>query len=496
MSKKCILPIVESPSMNSYVHHSYPLAIIEDKSIGSFYVGSRFDKPWKIEETDASVDYNPETNQLILENKKGRTDSTLKLTRLCDTNDEMIVKINDFFLYDNLAYVSMSVGNRQQLAEEEVNFFRWNQYDISVKERKIAFDGHFYLYYRMRKTESHIEVCASNDCSSWLTVYEMDAVYDASQDVCFQVEIYYGENYFEYWKNMNYIQMVYNGRDCNTVYLDYFTYPRKRYDASYQEFSYFLDTEYLLLDECLGIYENVISFIKDSIDRNYYVNIDIDEQYIPERQDLEKKEYYHFNLFHGYDDEKQELYALGYNQSGRLKSVPISYSVMNRNILGSNVVRYKKNVNTAKYAFSIDYVVNSLEEYLYGVDSSEKFMGVIGKQQGVYGINVFEELLHTERGKELIVTDRRLSFVLYEHCLKMVERLAFIDRLHYLNKDNREALLEFGNRMLKTAETLKNRVIKNIYTQNQEERILEKLNELYEIEKEFYVELIGSICNS
>lgn len=496
MNKKCILPIVEAPSMNSYVHHSYPLSIVEDKSICSFYLRNRPDRPWDIEASDASVDYSRDSNKLSIKNKKGRTDSTLIIKRLCDTNDEMIIKINDFVLFNSLSYVCLSVGNQEHLTEGEINYFCWNQYNISVKERQIAFDGHFKLYYRMRKVDSYIEISASQDCSSWVPVYEMEAVYDISQDVYFQIKIYYGENHYEYWKNMNYIQMIYNNKDCNTVYLDYFTYPRKRYDASYQEFSYFLDTEYLLLDDCLQTYNGVVSFLKGSIEQKYYVNIDIDEQFIPERQDLEKKEFYHFNLFHGYDDEKKEFYALGYNQSGKLKSVPISYDVVRRDILGNNVVRYKKNINSAKYVFSIDYVLNSLKEYLYGVDSSEKFMGVIGKQQGVYGMNIFNELLNTKRGNELIVNDRRLSFVLYEHCFNMMDRLSFIDRLDYLNKDNKEELFDLGGRMLKTAVILKNRVIKNIYTQNLEDKILAQLSSLYEIEKKFYTELIGSIYNS
>ncbi len=45
MNKKCILLIVEAPGMNSYVHHSYPLLIVEDKSTCSFYFGNRPDRP-------------------------------------------------------------------------------------------------------------------------------------------------------------------------------------------------------------------------------------------------------------------------------------------------------------------------------------------------------------------------------------------------------------------------------------------------------------------
>ena len=68
MNKKCILPVVEASSMNSYVHHSYPLSIVEDKSICSFYLGNRFDRPWDIEALDASGDYSQDSNKLSVEN--------------------------------------------------------------------------------------------------------------------------------------------------------------------------------------------------------------------------------------------------------------------------------------------------------------------------------------------------------------------------------------------------------------------------------------------
>lgn len=496
MSDKVVLPIIEAPSLNSYVHHSYPCAIIEDKSICSLYVSNNDEHQWKVENTNAALEYLPEQQILTIENKKGRADTYAVMQRQCGICDEIIVKVNQFVLMDSLSYIRMSVGTQNQYQKEDDVFFRWNQYDITVNERLIAFEGHFDVYYRMRRNENSIEVCASQDKFAWIPVYWNEIEFDYNQDVFFYIKIYYGENYYEYWKNMNFIQMVYNGNDYNRVYLDYFTFPRKRYDASYQEFSYFLDTEYLLMDECLEPFDSIVLFIKDSLRHGYYVNIDIDEQYIPERQDLEPKEYFHFNLVYGYDDEKEVFYALGYKQSGKLSTAYISYHVLVRDIVGKNVVRYKKNINTTPYMFSIDYLLKSLEEYLYGIDSSEKYMGVIGKQKGVYGINVFNELLYTERGRELIVTDRRLSFVLYEHCVNMIDRLNFIDKMGFLDKESREYLFEIGYEMLKASEILKNGVIKNIYKKNMSEKIMFQVNILFELEKKFYGELVKILHNN
>ena len=135
-------------------------------------------------------------------------------------------------------------------------------------------------------------------------------------------------------------------------------------------------------------------------------------------------------------------------------------------------------------------------ELLYGVDSSERFMGIIGKQPGIYGLKVFDELINTERGQELIVTDRRLSFVLYEHCLGMMERLTFLIRMGYVAEKRQDHLIALGKKMLNSSEVLKNRVVKNIFTQNMADRIMTQLSELYQLEKEFYTELIDVLTNS
>lgn len=495
MNKKLRLPIELSPSMNSYVQHSYPLAIIENNKICSLHVSNDGDE-WLKTRNDVSAEYLWKEQKLIINNVKGRMDTSFLMQRKCNEKDEFIVKVNEFEIRDNLSYVRMSAGSMEQKEKEEDAFFRWNQYDITVPEKLIKLDGHFNLYYRMRRTDQKIEVCASQDRYTWGLVHSQNLCVEEGLEVFFFLEIYFGENIYEYWRNMNYIQLVYNKDDTNSVWLDYFTYPRKRYDASYQEFSYFLDTEYLNLDKSMLHYDDVHSLIKNGCEEDYYINVNINELYIPERQDLEKREHFHYNLIFGFDDEARVFYALGYNQSGKLEIANIPYAVVDdlKNV-GNGVVRYKKNVNTAKFEFSIDYVLNSMEEFLYGIDSSVKFMGVIGKQKGIYGINIFQELLYTERGRELITTDRRVSYLLYEHAVNMIARMKFIYQLGYLDAIKRDMILEIGNRMLKTAEFLKNKVIKNIYKGNLQDKILELLRELAELEKFFYTEAINALNN-
>ena len=73
-----------------------------------------------------------------------------------------------------------------------------------------------------------------------------------------EIELFYGNNQYLPWKYMNYIQLFYKPQDWNTVYLDYFMFPRKGWDASYNYACNFLDTEYDSLKYNQGLYQVLI----------------------------------------------------------------------------------------------------------------------------------------------------------------------------------------------------------------------------------------------
>lgn len=119
---------------------------------------------------------------------------------------------------------------------------------------------------------------------------------------------------------------------------------------------------------------------------------------------------------------------MGYNERGKLITTAIPYAIFWEEIYGDYVVWYKYSVNTFEYKFNIQYVIQSIREYFYSIDSSFKFSGILGSRTGCYGIKIFDKLRFTESGKQLLMNDKKISSVLYEHCRLMQERVLYMGR--------------------------------------------------------------------
>ena len=92
----------------------------------------------------------------------------------------------------------------------------------------------------------------------------------------------------------------------------------------------------------------------------------------------------------------------------------------------SELIRYKVNPNISNIDFDIKYVIKSIKEYVYGFASDMKHTNIMACKKDIYGLDIFKEILYTEKGKSLLVHDIRISYLIYEHCKLMMSRIKFI----------------------------------------------------------------------
>lgn len=488
------LPINSNSSITSYVQHSYVNAIIENHNIADIYIDNVNETLWSFQQNDISYEINKETSAIKLSGKENRQSTSFYMFKKCNHIDEIIIKINDFKLIDSLSFVSLSISTDKQFGTQNTSvfYFKWNQYDITTNDTNLSYDSHFMAYYKLSKIGDRVQVNISNNRTNWYKLIDSELKLNAEEtDIYLGVNIYFGENQYIKWKNMNYIQLFYNEFDRNGVFLDYFMFPRKGVDAGYQYVCHFLDTEYVDdVDDYIKYYDNINTYIKNCIRHGYYLNICLDEYYVPERNAYRKYHYNHYNLFYGYNDKNQTYSILGYNQKGKLSISVIPYELMIENIYGQFIVKYRLKVNPCAYEFQISYIIQMIDEYLNGLNSSLKFAGLLSNRQGTFGIKIFEKLLYTEKGRDLLVHDVRISFVLFEHCKLMRDRLQYIEENGYIPLDERDRINELCNKMLRNSEILMNVVLKNQIVLKCENNVIRLTNELYNSEKIFYTNLL------
>ena len=483
---KKYLEINETKDFLSYTHHSFVDSIINRKEIASIYIKDYDSKEWSILDTDINYEFDDKTNIIFLSERENRKSVSLELVRKCRAIDEIVIKISDFNLVDSLSNVMCSIIDDLETTESLFSFY-WNQYDITIKEEKYKYENHFNMFYKIEVVEDDICILISYDMIIWKELYRTHIDKKSSADEYFSVKIYFGDNQYENWKNMNFLQLFYHENDYNGVYLDYYVCPRKGIDASYGNACQFLDTEYIDYDI---LSKNIHSYIESSVESEYYLSIFLNEYYIPNRKAYMSYDYNHYNLILGYDTEKQEYKILGYNSIGKLCCSTISYETLETALYPNEVIRYHYKVNSYQYKFNVRFIKNAIREFLLSEDSSYRFANILTSEEGVYGISIFDKLLNTIKGRQLILDDRRVSYVLYEHANLNKKRLIYLINHGYIKENYIDQLTLQAKEILLVAEIVKNYVIKNILFPLDSSKIFRNLTKMKELENDFFNTLL------
>lgn len=119
-----ILPINKNPGITSYIHYSYTNAIIDDDRIATVYIENMINHQWVIPNSDISYEIDKEQSILKLRDKKNRMSTSFYIKRKCDREDELIVKLDDVKILDNLTSACISIGTDEQCSggRAEISF--------------------------------------------------------------------------------------------------------------------------------------------------------------------------------------------------------------------------------------------------------------------------------------------------------------------------------------------------------------------------------------
>lgn len=108
-----------------------------------------------------------------------------------------------------------------------------------------------------------------------------------------------------------------------------------------------------------------------------------------------------------------------------------------------------------------------------------------------WGMQMLTELL-TQRGIDIVLEDIRVSHLLYERAICMQERIDYLTARNILTKEEKEIILPAIKEAVSITSIIRNVVIKQRFAKNSKyvDRIKEKLEELYRIEKDYIPKLI------
>lgn len=498
--KATVLPINKKPSIITCIHHAYPCAIIESKELAYVYVEDFGVSQWDILTYDTTVEID-ENNIKVLEKGNGKKTDTV-LWRECKEKDEIIVNIDYIKLNDFARYVDVFLFG-DDLQEEITRVdktcgFRWNPYGFFIEKTMYCYDTKAYTYLKLVIDNNIMQGYASQNGEEWEYIDKIDmSEFCVGRKMHIGVHMHFGGNYYDVWKKMNFIQLLYNeSNPYKGIYLDYYFFPRKNVDNSYMYFSNFLDTHYDLLYDALDCFGTIHEYLRWNIQHLYYVELCLDEFVVRNRAAYNRYHYDHYNLFYGFDDDKKVFYAMGYGENSTPIVSEIPYDVITKkSIKSEKIIRYKYNSNEVTVLkFNIKPVIDGVYEYVNDVDSSEKFSNLLTGENVVYGISILKMLASTEIGKYNIRWDKRISFCIKEHSRLMQERLEFLFENKYIEKNDFDLLNPMCVEMNHISSVILGLVLKNMMRPMNTEGIDENLLRLYDMEKQFCTKLLECLC--
>ncbi|MFD1887694.1 hypothetical protein [Paenibacillus wenxiniae] len=206
---------------------------------------------------------------------------------------------------------------------------------------------------------------------------------------------------------------------------------------------------------------DIISFIRNQIDEDYYIWTHIDEYFIPGTPSYKTKRFAHAILIYGYDDINEELHISGFFNSRHYSQIIISYE--NFKMAFENCDIYDDYLNYTHllkinpeyhngsiYQFDILYFVECINNYYKSINETENFKSFYTPQlysDRTFGIRIYSKLieyLESILSKQQTI-DRRILFILVEHKKFMNMKIKYIEQEgHYyfpkLFKENYERI--------------------------------------------------------
>jgi hypothetical protein len=192
-----------------------------------------------------------------------------------------------------------------------------------------------------------------------------------------------------------------------------------------------------------GLHIDIVDFICQSIDLGWFVDVVMDEYYIPNRMKYKQEALAHETLVFGYDKETRMFDLLGFDGQMRFTETQASFEevaeAFNMYVPTHNwnaqILLYQFN-DEASYQFHPLLVANVIEDYLLSRNTSERmFMMIEPYDKCVFGLDVYAKL---EEYFQLILEkqlghDYRYLHVFWEHKKSMLARIGYMEEKGWID---------------------------------------------------------------
>ncbi len=259
----------------------------------------------------------------------------------------------------------------------------------------------------------------------------------------FPFAILENNEFFRNWLFTNYTQLYtfYNRKNPTSDFkVDFYSY-----DGKYPK-NPFLEYSRLNKDTIIAGNINILDFVIEHINLNYYIEIGIDEYYWSNKKNYMKAHFHHDNLIYGYNLYEKKLYYLGYDRDMIFGEHSVDFSEFIDSFVNNEEsnLKFIKNFTsellsvTTKYVYhdNVNFDMEIFSKYLFDfLESKNSFTSHKGMENSVFGLNIYEDLIDKINN---IGKDMRIYRLIWEHKKVMRMRLEYLHSKGILSNENFE----------------------------------------------------------
>lgn len=301
------------------------------------------------------------------------------------------------------------------------------------------------------------------------------------------------ENQYQKWICNNFIQIKFDKDDVKPIdYVGLMNRDWKNYAINpLIKFSY--DGRRII--EQRGLW----NYIVENICSKRYLEIWLNEYYIEGLEAFQEYTYVHESLVYGFDEKDKKVNLMSFKGgkpcwlNASIDAVEAAWKSANDN--NHMIQTFEFCPDGQGYNVDIKHIHNLLEDYLTGRNSSLDFQYIAQKDSGIFGINIYNEILEDRYNKDLFLADVRIAFLMKEHKVCMLFRIDYLHEYGVISEEKYACVMEAMKDIVKRAQiilnlVIKNRLISEVQTQS---HIWECMSELCVLERECYQILISEL---
>lgn len=515
--KNKILPINKEPLLHSYTHYSEAMAIITNPSMYE-ETDLIFNNLTNFNSTNENIinfNCDPIIKQtdykyLNFDSIKDTKDKFIYLYSKVNGNGEYIIEIKSQKIINIAAECGIMLT---EMLPEENNIYPNNLYKIfycGAKKLRSMFKTHdmeqfinysekaLPIWIKLKKINNKVIIETSDDGQVWELLEEKEINFINNH---FYIGVYLDPKTFTYynWLYSNYIQLhcdKYLGTHGNIsdVELDMFNGFKKR--GNYLINHPFLFTECIEKADILYL-TDIMKFIIRSIDNDKYVQLMLNEKYVPDRPLYDRNDFAHLNLVYGYDKNKEILYLMGYNNDGYYIDSEITfenfYLAVSSGIPDADKVKEDYIICISisspdlKYDINVDLILTFLQDYLNGYNTYKRYDLINSSPNDrIFGIDIYDCFKNYYYS---LVYNKRIIHSFIEHKFLMLKRIEYLYNNGIYSEDDYIKLNDIFTSVYKKTDKLRNLLFKESIililqnkANNKKEKIINLIDEIKEEE--------------